>query len=355
MMNDSTTTDLALHWLIQQIVHESAENALWCSDENVVGLIPDSTSWNNKPRLISNRKDVAKYAEQQGLSSQFNDFDFSAFADNSLNQVFYRISKEKPVVHHIINEAFRILQPDGKLFICGQKKEGIKTYIEKASLAFGCGKSIQKNGTVYSAILEKKSATIEQLLDDSQYTELRPIETLDGITLYSKPGIFGWNKIDKGSELLIQHLPDLLAGLKHAPRTLLDLGCGYGYLGLMTAELALEKRVLTDNNAAALIAAAYNCEKNQLAAEIIAADCGDQITGSFDLILCNPPFHQGFNMEGDLTDKFISACKRLLTKNGIAFFVVNQFIPLERKASKHFSQVKVLADNSSFKLITLSH
>jgi len=354
MTNDSTT-DLALNWLIQQIVQEGTESSLWCSDENVVGLIPDSTGWRCKPQLITNRVDVAKYAEQQGLSSHFNDFDFSVFGDNSFNQVFYRVSKEKPVVHHIINEAFRVLQPDGKLFICGQKKEGIKTYIEKASLAFSCSKSIQKNGAVYSAILEKKAASIEQPLDDSEYSDLRPIETLKGITLHSKPGIFGWNKIDKGSEFLIQYLPDLLASLTPAPRTLLDLGCGYGYLGLMTADLALEKRLLTDNNAAALIAAAYNCEKNQVAAEIIAADCGDQINESFDLILCNPPFHQGFNLEGDLTNKFVSACKRLLAKNGTALFVVNQFIPLERKASKHFSKVKVLADNGSFKLITLAH
>src|SRR5690606_20052422 len=204
MMNDSSTTDLALNWLIQQIVHESTKDSLWCSDENVVGLMLDSTNWKHKPHLVTNRKDVATYAEQQGLSSQFNDFDFSEFADNSVNQVFYRISKEKPIVHHIINEAFRLLQPDGKLFICGQKKEGVKTYIEKASLAFGCSKSILKNGAVYSAILEKKSATIEHPLDDSQYTELRTIEAVNGITFYSKPGIFGWNKIDKGSEFLIQ-------------------------------------------------------------------------------------------------------------------------------------------------------
>lgn len=347
-------SDTALTWLARQINEEQAPLALWCSDENVLHQLSEAGIGPIKPLLITNRLDVAQQAENQGFDSQFSDFDFSGIQDNSLSHIFYRISKEKPVVHHIINSAHRMLIPGGRLYLCGQKNEGIKTYIEKAGILFGCEKSQQKNGTAYTAILKKITTATTTPLDDSNYAELRPVATLNSLTAYSKPGLFGWNKIDQGSEFLIQHLPELLACLPKPPRHLLDLGCGYGYLTLMTAGLALQERVLTDNNAAALITARYNCEQNHLAARIIAADGGDSIHQTFDLILCNPPFHQGFSLDGDLTDKFVVASRRLLAKGGLALFVVNQFIPLERKARDYFNKVNMVANNGSFKLISLA-
>ncbi len=347
--------DLALAWLTRMMMQENAAKALWCSDENALASLPAAEQWPHKPLLMTNRWDVAQQAERLGFNSRFSDFDFSELSDASLSHVFYRISKEKPVTHYIINQAHRLLMPGGKLFLCGQKNEGIKTYIDKAGKLFGCTASAQKNGTVYSAVLDNMLPQNDQRLDDSVYPQLRPINSPQGITIHSKPGLFGWNKIDQGSEFLIQALPALLDQLPQPPKRLLDLGCGYGYLTLMTANLPLEQRVLTDNNAAALHTARRNCELNQIAAEIIAADAGDQIQQTFDLILCNPPFHQGFSVDSDLTDKFILSAKRLLAKHGIALFVVNQFIPLERKAREHFRQVNVLAHNSSFKLVTLAH
>src|SRR5690606_9948663 len=83
----------------------------------------------------------------------------------------------------------------------------------------------------------------------------------EGLTIHSKPGLFGWNKIDQGSEFLIQSLPAMLGTMPRPPASLLDLGCGYGYLTLMTKDLPLQGRVLTDNNAAALFTARHNCDR----------------------------------------------------------------------------------------------
>ncbi|MBT5796341.1 MAG: methyltransferase, partial [Porticoccaceae bacterium] len=58
--------------------------------------------------------------------------------------------------------------------------------------------------------------------------------------------------------------------------------------------------------------------------------------------------------DGDMSDKFLRATKRLLSSSGRALFVVNTFIPLERSAKKHFRSVEVLANNGSFKLIALA-
>jgi 16S rRNA (guanine1207-N2)-methyltransferase len=121
----------------------------------------------------------------------------------------------------------------------------------------------------------------------------------------------------------------------------------------MTLSLPFTHRVLTDNNAAAILAASHNCKTHSLTAEIVAADAGNTLEASFDLILCNPPFHQGFNIDGDLTDKFLASAQRLLKHDGCALFVVNQFIPLERKAQNLFRRIELLTQEQGFKVIRL--
>ena len=278
-MTDNPTT-----WLIQQIQTHSTAQSLWFSDENVLRQLPDAQGWPNKPVLITNRWDIAEEAKNSGFDAEFNDVDLSHIADNSLDHVFYRISKEKAVTHRLINQAQRVLKLNGILWISGQKNEGVKTYIEKACALFGCGKKIQKDGMSYSSQL-RKSDTTGEYLNDENYTELRKCFEINGKSVLGKPGQFGWNKIDQGSEYLIAEITPLLSStsFEHC----LDLGCGYGYLSIASALLAIKHRTLTDNNAAALATATANCTKLNIAANVVAGDAGEQLQNQFDLILCN--------------------------------------------------------------------
>lgn len=344
-------TDAPTTWLLQKIQTNATTQSIWFSDENVLNQFPDAKNWQQKPALITNRWDIAQQATQLGFNAQFSDFDLTAIAENSVDHIFYRISKEKAVTHHLINQAQRILKANGTLWISGQKNEGVKTYIEKASALFGCEKSIQKDGMSYSSQLTKRSNTGEQL-NDEDYYELRECLEINNAAVLSKPGQFGWNKIDQGSEYLISEVVPLLSSTKieHC----LDLGCGYGYLTIASQQqLSIKQHTLTDNNAAALATANANCARLSINAEVIASDAGAQLKNRFDLILCNPPFHQGFSVDGDLTDKFLRNAEKLLTENGVAYFVVNQFIALEKKALPFFKHINLLAQNKSFKVIEL--
>ena len=351
--------DLALNWIIQALTAAATDkNAklIWCTDENTLNSLPPAFD-HQQLLVLTNRFDVAQQMQASGLKTLFNDFDLSQIPESSIDNFFYRISKEKPVVHHLLNQAWRCLKPGGKLLLAGYKNEGTKTYIEKIANRFGCNKNINKNGPVYSAELYKHTeCNATEFLDDSQYTKARPIAPESGLQLLSKPGLFGWNKIDAGSALLIEQLSQLSLPLS---KTCLDLGCGYGYLSIAAANLEnckdIQNWILTDNNAAALQLADANLLANQLAGEVVPADAGKEVRIKADLIVCNPPFHQGFGIDGDLTDKFLQNAKRLLSPNGIALFVVNQFIPLERKAAPLFKEVKLLIDNGSFKVIQLKH
>lgn len=352
-------SDQALDWMVNTIqitTNANDRQFLWCTDENALNGLPHLPGANIQ--VITNRWDIAEQAKSRKLHVQFSDFDFSQHSDCTLDGFFYRVSKEKPLVHHLLNQAWRCLKMGGELWLSGFKNDGTKTYIEKIAKLFGCEKAVKKNGQIYTARLTKNAAfNPQQQLDTNDYHLIRPIATESGLDLVSKPGLFGWNKIDAGSALLIAQLDSVLAN-RVAPQTGLDLGCGYGYLTIAAAKhtngAGIANWILTDNNAAALQIAQENLRINHIQGQIIGADAGAGIPYKVDLLLCNPPFHQGFSMDGDLTDKFLSSASRLLAPNGIALFVVNQFIPLERKAATHFKQVKTLIDNGSFKVVRLS-
>ncbi len=349
--------DSAFDWMVNTLQTSITDDKsfIWCTDEHARNGLPPTPHTN--VHVITNRSDVAEEARSRELNVDFSDFDFTQYPDASVDGFFYRVSKEKPLVHHLLNQAWRCLKIGGTLWLSGLKNEGTKTYIDKIARLLGAEKRISKDGLVYSAKLIKLLPFEKQSqLDSCDYETTRPIENNSGLTLVSKPGLFGWNKIDTGSALLVQQLERVFAN-RPAPQTGLDLGCGYGFLTVAAhhlASTAADRWILTDNNAAALKIATTNLQLNGINGQVVASDAGFGLPIKANLLLCNPPFHQGFSVDGDLTDKFLTNASQLLAPDGIALFVVNQFIPLEKKARPLFKQVTPLIDNGSFKVISLS-
>lgn len=344
-------SDLFLAALLAQNAEQVS--ALWFADEQFHGVDPAPLRQADC-QVISNRYDVWQLLAKAGIDARFSDFDTDHLPRAGLQRICYRVSKEKPVVHHLINSAARLLAPGGELRLAGAKDEGIRTYCDKAGVLFGNKADIRKQGKVYLGRVVRADAPPGPELDDHDYARLRPVAEQHGIELLGKPGLFGWDKIDRGSALLVEQLPVWLQRFPQPPCTLLDLGCGYGYLAIMAGRHGIERIVATDNNAAALIACRANFERHGVAGEVIAGDCGDTLDERFDAILCNPPFHRGFASERGLTERFLAAAARLLTPRGRALFVVNRFIPLERLAAAQFRQIVPHLDNPGFRVFELA-
>lgn len=342
-------TDTALNLLVQEL-RQPAERRLWIVDENIP---PQLLAPQQGTQVVGNRFDLIRAMREQGWSAELSDFDLSQWPEACLEQIVYRVSKEKAVVHHLINEAARLLRPEGELILIGDKGEGIKTYARKAQQCLGGDKAEQKQGSVWHCSLSLGKPADEPL-DDQNYTQMRELDLKDAGQYLSKPGLFGWNKVDRGSAFLIANLAEMLGRSLPLQGSILDLGCGFGYLSLNACATSA-KLTCTDNNAAALIACRANLQaRGYTQAQVVASDAGDTLTDQFETILCNPPFHAGFGVEGDLTDRFLQQTRRLLAPQGTACFVVNQHIPLERKARGLFAQIHCHADNGHFKLIQLS-
>jgi 16S rRNA (guanine1207-N2)-methyltransferase len=345
--------DTLLQFLAQQAQLVSGPQ-LMIADENLKGTSLQALPTDNIA-LITNRFELNEQAISAGFNSMFNDFDFSGFADNHFEQILYRVSKEKLVTHHIINNARRLIKPGGTLILVGKKNDGIKAYTNKAGHYFGCKVKPKKQGSAYIAVIQKQT-TETPTLNDGNYPKLRSCLEINNNHVLSKPGLFGWNKIDQGSAFLADHLPDFFQYFQSKPKFILDLGCGYGYLSLMASTYINAKFIATDNNAAAIAA----CSKNFLAfgidGEVIAGNCAQNINQRFDAVLCNPPFHSGFGTDSQLTQQFVTSSYEHLNPGGKALFVANRFVPIESCAGKHtkLANIEKIAENKSFKLVLVS-
>ncbi len=348
----------SLQPLLDQL-HRTTGPVLWLADESNAAALATLADYGPDLTLISNRFDIAEAARRLDVNAHFSDFDIAVFKHLSPAQrprhAFYRVSKERPVVNHIINSVFDLLPMGGSLWLSGQKAEGIKTYFSQAGRLFGCRNRLTKVGENYWGQVEKIASSGEAL-NDKHYTEMRWIKPADGDEFLSKPGTYGWDKIDKGSAFLAAQMPNIVAERDTRSLHFLDLGCGYGYLTLQCRNINFGSMTATDNNAAAIDCAQANFEHFAMPAKVVADDCGASLTGPYDLILCNPPFHQGFAVDGALTDKFLTNALRLLAPGGRAYFVVNVFIPLETRADNLLKKqrrgsVASIANNGRFKII----
>ncbi len=344
-------TDAALEYLCE-LVNELQIETLLVADEHLDSNSVLSLKANEHLTLLSNRFDLYITAKENNIACIFNDMDISNLG-RKFDRILYRVSKEKAIVHHIINQAPNILTADGELILCGFKNEGIKTYISKAELYLGCKAELSK-GERQLKIARFKPERLGELLDDRNYDQSSLIDAPDGFELYSKPGQFGWNKVDQGSLLLFEALKDFIHEQTEPPGSVLDLGCGYGLLSVLAWNAGAARIIATDNNAAAIDSCRKNFELHHIIGEVVADDCAASIHHQYDMVLCNPPFHKGFDTEKDLTEKFVRSASHHLKNSGTALFVVNQFIPIEQVAALHFKSIEVQKRNKSFKVVRLS-
>ena len=87
---------------------------------------------------------------------------------------------------------------------------------------------------------------------------------------------------------------DLLSALEfNKKETLLDVGCGYGTLGLTLAKAQELEVTLVDINQRALDLARKNAAANQVSADIFQSNVYEQVTGQFHHIISNPPIRAG--------------------------------------------------------------
>lgn len=199
----------------------------------------------------------------------------------------------------------------------------------KARVMWGCANSINKE-------------TLQQAILDAQERDI-----CDG-AYRSVPGIFGWDKIDRGSQILLSALPQNIGGQGA------DFGCGYGYLSahILNAYPKVKKICCIDADYRALQMSRKNLASQELRTSFMWHDLSHapKSLSGLDFIVMNPPFHEGRSTEIGLGISFIQNAAQALRNNGALYMVANKHLPYEQTLASVFSSVEKISEQAGFKI-----
>lgn len=172
------------------------------------------------------------------------------------------------------------------------------------------------------------------------------------LVLGSAANSFSRGTLDAGAELLLQALPTRQEALAAA-----DLGCGNGVLALALARRCPRARILAvDESYQAVACARANAVRAGLVARDgepgVVAVVGDGLAGcpdaSLDLVICNPPFHQG-RAEGDQIAWGMFRQAQCALKSGGELLVVgNRHLGYHVKLARLFDRCETVASDRRF-------
>ncbi|TFF90941.1 MAG: class I SAM-dependent methyltransferase [Promethearchaeota archaeon] len=135
-------------------------------------------------------------------------------------------------------------------------------------------------------------------------------------TFTTSTGIFSFKKIDKGTEILLKSLK---LPQKEDIR-ILDLGCGYGVIGIILADLLPNADVIMiDINERAVWLCQKNIKLNNIRNAVVKqSDLFKNIDEKFDLIVTNPPISLGKDV---LYEIFQKSYKYLISGGSFQFVI----------------------------------
>lgn len=146
--------------------------------------------------------------------------------------------------------------------------------------------------------------------------------------LLAHDGLFSADRVDDGTLLLLAHLPT------RPPESVLDLGCGYGALGMPVAARHPTARCrLVDRDLLAVHDASENARRHSLALVECSGSLGyrDLGPGRFDWVLCNVPARIG---ESAIAYMLAGGASRLTPEGEMRVVVIRDLGPVvERIAS----------------------
>ena len=117
------------------------------------------------------------------------------------------------------------------------------------------------------------------------------------MTFLTDAGVFSKKMVDFGSQLLLKCL-EVSQG-----ETVLDVGCGYGPLGLSLAKAYGVQATMVDINNRALDLARQNAERNKVEATIFQSNIYEQVEGTFEHVISNPPIRAGKQVVHEIIEK----------------------------------------------------
>lgn len=265
-------------------------------------------------------------------------------SDQLFKQVLMFMPKSKPELDLLFAMVSSKMEMGAELFLVGAKKEGINSVAKKLSTV---GKDpvkldMARHCQLWSVIktIEGSPFELDSWLSEYQYSEGE-----DSLTAVSIPGVFSHGRLDDATALLLENLGKLPNG------RILDFGCGCGVLGAMIAKRNPEAMLeMVDINALALYCAEKTLARNNLKGKVYPSNGLRDVTGRFNGVYTNPPFHSGVKTNYSITETFIKTIPDHMAKNAPFRLVANSFLKYADLIDSALDRYAVVTENTKFRV-----
>lgn len=292
---------------------------------------------------VESRAWTQQYHQWQTLSRQMDDkavfgltLDKAATGDS--DTLIYYWPKNKPEAQFQLMNLLSLLPVGTDIFVVGENRSGVRSAeqmlaefaaLNKVDSARRCG--------LYHGRLEKQPTFDAKSFWDEYH--------LDALSIKTLPGVFSRDGLDVGSQLLLSTLTP------HTKGKVLDVGCGAGVLAAVLASHSPKVRLtLCDVSAPAVEASRATLAANGFEGDVFASNVFSEVTGRFDMIISNPPFHDGLQTSLEAAQTLIRGAVRHLNSGGELRIVANAFLPYPAVLDETFGFHEVIAQNGRFKV-----
>ena len=248
------------------------------------------------------------------------------------------------------------LHRGGRLYLAGANRAGIKTVLRDAELLCGMGELLAYRASHRVACFRNIGMRDDPLpeiyrapgLVDGTYERFETVVGEKTYTVLSRPGVFSRRHLDAGTRLLLDSLD------VRANDLALDVGCGYGIIGMHAARCAHSGRaVLVDSNSLAVECAKATLAVNGIkSAEVLLGNgIGSVVDRRFSLVVSNPPFHAGHSVDLGTAQRFIRESYGVLEGGGRLVLVANRFLPYQSVMQQVFGGVTRLRETRQYHVL----
>lgn len=266
-------------------------------------------------------------------------FDLAEAADGTWDEIVVAAPPGAVEARYVLAQALRTLKGGGVLTASAPKDKGglrIKGLLE----SFSC-QVAETSRRHHRICVTERAMAISGL--EAAIEAGGPRLAADG--LWTQPGVFSWDRLDPGTHLLLQHLPDLKG--RGA-----DFGCGIGWL----SRRALESKDVAELTLIDLDRRALNCARRNVSDPRARFEWADarrapELLSNLEFVVMNPPFHDGGQEDRALGQGFIAAAAACLARGGVLWLTANRHLPYETVLEDLFRSVNPIADTGGFKII----
>jgi 16S rRNA (guanine1207-N2)-methyltransferase len=285
----------------------------------------------------------------------FGAVEFPPETNHTFSKVIIQIPKGRQITRRWLIQAFHALKNGGKVFIAGANNAGIRSAIKDAQALFGNGRilSYKKGNRVAEFVKDTNVVTLPEWsaspgIAQGTWVNFDIILNNHTFSIHSLPGIFSYDHLDEGTDMLLN-------AIRITPgEEILDVGCGYGIIGIFAAVEGAGSVHLVDNNLLAIASSQETITLNHVRnAKVFTGDLLDPVRSQkYNLILSNPPFHAGFGVNYQIAQTMIKQSFQSLHPGGKLIIVSNRFIRYKDIIKDVFGNVSILKESEKYHILS---